>query len=76
VPPELGSARPVPHHGWMHSLSGLLTKRVGGAYRLSNAGSRGLLEKAGSEVMHFIPEMDRFLYRRHRQELKVAANAG
>lgn len=34
----------------------------------ANAGSRRVLEKAGFEVVRFVPEMDRFLYRRHRQE--------
>ena len=39
----------------------------------ANAGSRRILEKAGFEVVRFVPEMDRFLYRRHRQELLAAA---
>ena len=39
----------------------------------ANAGSRRVLEKAGFEVVRFVPEMDRFLYRRHRQELQPAA---
>ncbi|WP_236038669.1 GNAT family N-acetyltransferase [Belnapia arida] len=39
----------------------------------ANVGSRRVLEKAGFEVVRFVPEMDRFLYRRHRQELKAAA---
>lgn len=32
-----------------------------------NAGSRRVLEKAGFEVMRFVPEMERFLYGRARQ---------
>jgi len=39
----------------------------------ANAGSRRVLEKAGFEVVRFVPEMDRFLYRRHRQELRTTA---
>jgi RimJ/RimL family protein N-acetyltransferase len=39
----------------------------------ANAGSRRVLEKAGFERMRFVPEMDRFLYRRHRQEGRPAA---
>lgn len=38
-----------------------------------NAGSRRVLEKAGFEVVPFVPEMDRFLYRRHRQDTRAAA---
>lgn len=40
---------------------------------LANTGSQRVLEKAGFEEVRFVPEMDRFLYRRHRQELRVAA---
>lgn len=39
----------------------------------ANAGSRHVLEKAGFEVVRFVPEMDRFLYRRHRQAVRTAA---
>jgi ribosomal-protein-alanine N-acetyltransferase len=38
-----------------------------------NAGSRRVLEKAGFETVRFLPEMDRFLYRRYRQNMRVAA---
>jgi [ribosomal protein S5]-alanine N-acetyltransferase len=34
--------------------------------RPENVGSRRVLEKAGFEVERFVPEMDRFLYRRDR----------
>jgi [ribosomal protein S5]-alanine N-acetyltransferase len=34
--------------------------------RPENVGSRRVLEKAGFEVERFVPEMDRFLYRRGR----------
>ncbi len=37
----------------------------------ANVGSRRVLEKAGFEELRFVPEMDRFLYRRHRQELRA-----
>ncbi len=39
----------------------------------ANTGSRRVLEKAGFEVVRFVPEMDRFLYRRHQQDMQVAA---
>jgi ribosomal-protein-alanine N-acetyltransferase len=39
----------------------------------ANAGSQRVLEKASFEVVRFLPEMDRFLYRRVRQELRAAA---
>ena len=39
----------------------------------ANAGSRRVLEKAGFEIVRFAPEMNRFLYRRHRLELQAAA---
>jgi ribosomal-protein-alanine N-acetyltransferase len=39
----------------------------------ANVGSQRVLEKASFEVVRFVPEMDRFLYRRVRQELRVAA---
>lgn len=39
----------------------------------ANARSRRVLERAGFEVVRFVPEMDRFLYRRRRQELRTAA---
>ncbi|HEX4173591.1 MAG TPA: GNAT family N-acetyltransferase, partial [Acetobacteraceae bacterium] len=38
-----------------------------------NVGSRRILEKAGFEVVRFVPEMDRFLYRRHRHDMRAAA---
>jgi ribosomal-protein-alanine N-acetyltransferase len=38
-----------------------------------NVGSRRVLEKAGFEVVRFVPEMDRFLYRRHRHDKQEAA---
>ncbi len=41
----------------------------------ANAGSRRVLEKAGFEVVRFLSKMDRFLYRRLRQELRSAASA-
>jgi ribosomal-protein-alanine N-acetyltransferase len=37
-----------------------------------NAGSLRVLEKAGFEVVRFVPEMDRFLYRRQRQDMSAA----
>lgn len=40
---------------------------VGAFAHPANAGSRRVLEKAGFEVVRFVPEMDRFLYRRHRR---------
>jgi len=33
----------------------------------ANAGSQRVLEKAGFEVVRFLPELDRFLYRRVRR---------
>lgn len=39
----------------------------------TNAGSRRVLEKAGFEVVRLVPEMDRILYRRHRQKVRSAA---
>jgi ribosomal-protein-alanine N-acetyltransferase len=41
--------------------------------RPENIGSRRVLEKAGFEVAHFVPEMERFLYRRGRQGERLAA---
>jgi len=38
----------------------------------ANTASRRVLEKAGFAVVRFVPEMDRFLYRRHRQNLQAA----
>ncbi|WP_421988581.1 GNAT family N-acetyltransferase [Roseococcus sp.] len=38
-----------------------------------NSASRRVLEKAGFEVVRFVPEMERFLYRRHRQDARAAA---
>jgi len=38
----------------------------------ANAGSRRVLEKAGIEIARFVPEMDRVLCRRRRQELPAA----
>lgn len=38
-----------------------------------NAGSRRVLERAGFEVVRFVPEMERFLYRRARQVRDLAA---
>jgi RimJ/RimL family protein N-acetyltransferase len=35
--------------------------------RPENVGSHRVLRKAGFEVVRFIPEMERFLYRRHRR---------
>lgn len=35
--------------------------------RPENAGSRRVLEKAGFAVVRFVPEMERFLYRRQRR---------
>jgi len=37
--------------------------------RAENAASRRVLEKAGFEIVRFIPEMERWLYRRVRPEL-------
>jgi ribosomal-protein-alanine N-acetyltransferase len=42
--------------------------------RPENAGSRRVLEKAGFEVARFVPEMDRFLYRRGTPLLPNAAS--
>lgn len=39
----------------------------------ANAGSRRVLEKAGFEVVRFVPELDRFLYRRARPGGNMAA---
>ena len=39
----------------------------------ANRGSRRVLEKAEFEIVRFVPEMDRFLYRRHRRDLHAAA---
>jgi [ribosomal protein S5]-alanine N-acetyltransferase len=39
----------------------------------ANLGSQRVLEKASFEVVRFVPEMDRLLYRRVRQDLRVAA---
>ena len=39
----------------------------------ANTGSRRVLEKASFEVVRFVPEMDRFLYRRLRKEVRAAA---
>lgn len=38
-----------------------------------NVASRRVLEKAGFEVMRFVPDMARFLYRRGRQGERLAA---
>lgn len=38
-----------------------------------NLGSRRVLEKGGFEVVRFVPEMERFLYRRSRHRLPPAA---
>jgi ribosomal-protein-alanine N-acetyltransferase len=40
--------------------------------RPENVGSRRVLEKAGFEVVRFIPEMERFLYRRGRHGERLA----
>lgn len=40
--------------------------------RSENAGSRRVLEKAGFEVVRFVPEMERFLYRRDRHGERLA----
>ncbi len=37
--------------------------------RPENAGSRRVLEKAGFSVVRFVPEMERFLYRRGRPDI-------
>jgi ribosomal-protein-alanine N-acetyltransferase len=37
--------------------------------RPDNAASRRVLERAGFEVVRFIPAMERFLYRRGRRDL-------
>lgn len=41
--------------------------------RPENIGSRRVLEKAGFEVVRFVPDMERFLYRRGRQGERLAA---
>lgn len=41
--------------------------------RPENVGSRRVLEKAGFEVERFVPEMERFLYRRGRPSVRAAA---
>jgi len=43
---------------------------------LGNSGSRRVLEKAGFEVVRFVPEMDRLLYRRLRQEQQAIPERG
>ncbi|WP_158924235.1 GNAT family N-acetyltransferase [Acidisphaera sp. S103] len=40
--------------------------------RPGNIGSRRVLQKAGFDVVRFVPEMDRFLYRRGRPAARVA----
>ena len=37
-----------------------------------NIGSRRILEKAGFQVVRFVPEMERFLYRRRRPGMRSA----
>ena len=37
----------------------------------ANGGSRRVLEKAGFEIVRFVPEMGRFLYQRHCPELRA-----
>ena len=49
---------------------------VGAFAHPANAGSRRVLEKAGFEVVRFVPEMDRFLYRRHRRSSSQQHSAG
>jgi len=41
--------------------------------RRENTGSRRVLEKAGFEVVRFIPKMQRFLYRRTRPSIRPAS---
>jgi ribosomal-protein-alanine N-acetyltransferase len=41
--------------------------------RLENIRSRRVLEKAGFEVMRFIPEMERLLFRRGRHGSRSAS---
>jgi [ribosomal protein S5]-alanine N-acetyltransferase len=40
--------------------------------RPENAGSRRVLEKTGFELVRFVPEMERFLFRRGRQGERLA----
>jgi len=49
------------HAGGDHSLR---LSQVKAFAHPANAGSRRVLEKACFEVVQFVPEMDRFLYRR------------
>jgi ribosomal-protein-alanine N-acetyltransferase len=44
----------------------LLLPEVGAFAHPENAGSRRVLEKSGFAIVRFVPEMDRFLYRRTR----------
>jgi ribosomal-protein-alanine N-acetyltransferase len=37
--------------------------------RPENVGSRRVLEKVGFEQVRFVPEMERFLYRRRRRDM-------
>ncbi|MFC4172317.1 GNAT family N-acetyltransferase [Microvirga sp. GCM10011540] len=41
-----------------------------------NIGSRRVLEKAGFEVVRFVPEMERFLFRRERPSDALPGSAG
>ena len=61
--------------GYATELTGACTSLADKVFRLpevhafarpENVGSRRVLEKAGFEVVRFIPEMERFLYRRGR----------
>jgi ribosomal-protein-alanine N-acetyltransferase len=44
----------------------LLLPEISAFAHAGNIGSRRVLEKAGFEVVRFVPEMDRFFYRRQR----------
>ena len=64
-------------HGFASELTLACTKLADDVLGLSevcafahpdNIGSRRVLEKAGFAVVRFVPEMDRFLYRRGRPE--------
>lgn len=63
-------------HGYATELTAASTSQADNILRVpevrafahpENVGSRRVLEKAGFEVVRFVPEMERFLYRRARQ---------
>lgn len=49
----------------------LMLPEIGAFARPENKASRRVLEKAGFEIVRYVPEMERFLYRRLRPERSV-----